>query len=66
MFVPLQHMFQIGHDSSRCVTSMVSYGLGVWIAIQGSAQVRLYHAATYETLTEVDVAPAVHKMLAGK
>ncbi|KAK1168181.1 rho guanine nucleotide exchange factor 17-like [Acipenser oxyrinchus oxyrinchus] len=60
-----EHMFQIGQDSSRCVTSMVSYGLGVWIAIQGSAQVRLYHAATYETLTEVDVAPAVHKMLAG-
>ncbi|KAI1893912.1 hypothetical protein AGOR_G00128540 [Albula goreensis] len=44
---------------------MVSYGQGVWIALQGSAQVRLYHAATFDSLTEVDVAPAVHKMLAG-
>nr|XP_023648178.1 rho guanine nucleotide exchange factor 17 isoform X2 [Paramormyrops kingsleyae] len=60
-----EHSFQVGQDSSRCVTSMVSYGQGVWIALQGSAQVRLYHAPTCECLTEVDVAPAVHKMLAG-
>ncbi|MEQ2157283.1 hypothetical protein GOODEAATRI_000299 [Goodea atripinnis] len=38
---------------------------GVWLALQGSAQVRLYHTQTLESLTEVDVAPAVHKMLAG-
>ncbi|XP_067276067.1 rho guanine nucleotide exchange factor 17-like isoform X2 [Pseudorasbora parva] len=60
-----EHSFQVGQDSGRCVTSMVSYGKGVWIALQGSAHVRLYHASTYESLTEVDVAPAVHKMLAG-
>ncbi|XP_064158672.1 rho guanine nucleotide exchange factor 17-like [Anguilla rostrata] len=60
-----EHSFQVGQDSSRCVTSMVSYGQGMWIALQGSAQVRLYHATTFESLTEVDVAPAVHKMLAG-
>ncbi|KAF4101107.1 hypothetical protein G5714_017539 [Onychostoma macrolepis] len=60
-----EHSFQVGQDSGRCVTSIVSYGKGVWIALQGSAQVRLYHASTYESLTEVDVAPAVHKMLAG-
>nr|XP_055029585.1 LOW QUALITY PROTEIN: rho guanine nucleotide exchange factor 17-like [Misgurnus anguillicaudatus] len=60
-----EHSFQVGQDSGRCVTSMVNYGKGVWMALQGSAQVRLYHASTYESLTEVDVAPAVHKMLAG-
>ncbi|XP_067841964.1 rho guanine nucleotide exchange factor 17-like [Heptranchias perlo] len=60
-----EHMIQIGQDSNRCVTSMVSSSLGVWIALQSSAQVKLYHAATYENLAEVDVAPAVHKMLAG-
>uniref|UniRef100_A0A8C1IAT5 Rho guanine nucleotide exchange factor 17 n=1 Tax=Cyprinus carpio TaxID=7962 RepID=A0A8C1IAT5_CYPCA len=60
-----EHSFQVGQDSGRCVTSIVSCGKGVWIALQGSAQVRLYHASTYESLTEVDVAPAVHKMLAG-
>lgn len=45
---------------------MVAYGQGVWLALQGSAQVKLYHAQTLESLIEVDVAPAVHKMLAGK
>ncbi|XP_072333221.1 rho guanine nucleotide exchange factor 17-like [Scyliorhinus torazame] len=60
-----EHMIQIGQDSNRCVTSMVSSSLGVWIALQSSAQVKLYHAGTYENLAEVDVAPAVHKMLAG-
>ncbi|XP_057203473.1 rho guanine nucleotide exchange factor 17-like isoform X2 [Triplophysa rosa] len=60
-----EHSFQVGQDSARCFTSIVNYGKGVWMALQGSAQVRLYHASTYESLTEVDVAPAVHKMLAG-
>ncbi|XP_060682181.1 rho guanine nucleotide exchange factor 17-like isoform X1 [Hemiscyllium ocellatum] len=60
-----EHMIQIGQDTNRCVTSMVSSSLGVWIALQSSAQVKLYHAGTYENLAEVDVAPAVHKMLAG-
>uniref|UniRef100_H2M3D2 Rho guanine nucleotide exchange factor 17 n=1 Tax=Oryzias latipes TaxID=8090 RepID=H2M3D2_ORYLA len=60
-----EHWFQVGTDSSRCVICMVAYGHGVWLALQGSAQVRLYHAQTWESLTEVDVAPAVHKMLAG-
>uniref|UniRef100_A0AAV2IYE1 Rho guanine nucleotide exchange factor 17 n=1 Tax=Knipowitschia caucasica TaxID=637954 RepID=A0AAV2IYE1_KNICA len=60
-----EHSFQVGSDSSRCVTCMVAYGHGVWLALQGSAHVRLYHAQTWEALTEVDVAPSVHKMLAG-
>ncbi|XP_070685621.1 rho guanine nucleotide exchange factor 17-like [Pempheris klunzingeri] len=60
-----EHCFQVGTDSSRCVTCMVAYGQGVWLALQGSAHVKLYHAQTLENLTEVDVAPAVHKMLAG-
>lgn len=60
-----EHCFQVGTDSSRCVTCMVAHSQGVWLALQGSAQVRLYHAQTWDLLTEVDVAPAVHKMLAG-
>uniref|UniRef100_A0A3Q3WRF4 DH domain-containing protein n=1 Tax=Mola mola TaxID=94237 RepID=A0A3Q3WRF4_MOLML len=56
---------EVGTDSSRCVTCMVAYGQGVWLALQGSAQVRLYHAQSWDSLTEVDVAPAVHKMLSG-
>ncbi|XP_077467401.1 rho guanine nucleotide exchange factor 17 isoform X2 [Stigmatopora argus] len=60
-----EHCLQVGTDSSRCVTCMVAYGQGVWLALQGSAHVKLYHSQTWESLTDVDVAPAVHKMLAG-
>ncbi|XP_027003155.2 rho guanine nucleotide exchange factor 17 isoform X1 [Tachysurus fulvidraco] len=60
-----EHSFTVGQDSGRCVACMVSYGQGVWVALQGSAQVRLYHSTSYESIAEVDVAPAVHKMLAG-
>ncbi|XP_040195988.1 rho guanine nucleotide exchange factor 17 isoform X1 [Rana temporaria] len=60
-----EHMFHIGQDQNRCVTCMVSSNQGMWIALQGSAQVRLYHVTTFEQLAEVDIAPPVHKMLAG-
>nr|DBA32424.1 TPA: hypothetical protein GDO54_000218 [Pyxicephalus adspersus] len=60
-----EHVFHIGQDQNRCVTCMVSSTHGMWIALQGSAQVRLYHATTFEQLAEVDIAPPVHKMLAG-
>lgn len=63
---PPQHTLHVGQDSGRSVTCMVSAGPGVWVALQGSAQVRLYHATSYEQLAEADVTPPVHKMLAGK
>lgn len=63
---PPQHTLQVGQDGGRSVTCMVSAGSGVWVALQGSAQVRLYHATTYEQLAEADITPPVHKMLAGK
>ncbi|XP_015272003.1 PREDICTED: rho guanine nucleotide exchange factor 17-like [Gekko japonicus] len=60
-----EHSFHVGQDGSRSVTSLVSSSVGVWVTLQGSAQVRLYHPASYEQLAEVDVTPPVHKMLAG-
>ncbi|NXL37377.1 ARHGH factor, partial [Glaucidium brasilianum] len=60
-----EHTLQVGQDSGRSVTCMVSTGTGVWVALQSSAQVRLYHATSYEQLTEADITPPVHKMLAG-
>lgn len=60
-----EHTLQVGQDSGRSVTCMVSSGTGVWVALQSSAQVRLYHATSYEQLAEADITPPVHKMLAG-
>ncbi|KFU84833.1 Rho guanine nucleotide exchange factor 17, partial [Chaetura pelagica] len=61
-----EHTLQVGQDSGRSVTCMVSTGTGVWVALQSSAQVRLYHASSYEQLAEADITPPVHKMLAGE
>ncbi|XP_041438753.1 rho guanine nucleotide exchange factor 17 isoform X2 [Xenopus laevis] len=60
-----EHCFLIGQDQNRSVTCMVSSSAGMWISLQGSAQVRLYHSTSFEQLAEVDIAPPVHKMLAG-
>nr|XP_033804891.1 rho guanine nucleotide exchange factor 17 [Geotrypetes seraphini] len=60
-----EHSFPVGQDSHRSVTCMVSSYVGIWVALQSSAQVRLYHATNHEQLAEVDIAPPVHKMLAG-
>lgn len=42
---------------------MVTSGLGVWISIHQSPIIKLYHATTYECLLDVNVAPAVSKIL---
>ncbi|KAM8821604.1 rho guanine nucleotide exchange factor 17 [Eudromia elegans] len=60
-----EHAFAVGPDAGRAVSCMASAGPGVWVALQSSAQVRLYHATSYEQLAEADVTPPVHKMLAG-
>lgn len=59
----VEHSFQVSSDSSRAVLCMVTSGLGVWLAIQHSAVIRLFHATTYECLQDVNIAPAVTKML---
>ncbi|XP_076321010.1 uncharacterized protein LOC143230770 [Tachypleus tridentatus] len=60
-----EHCFQVSSDTSRAVLCLVTSGLGVWVAIQHSAVLRLFHATSYENLLDVNVAPAVTKMLAG-
>ncbi|GFG38293.1 hypothetical protein Cfor_08933, partial [Coptotermes formosanus] len=60
----VEHSFQVNSDSSQAVTCMALSGLGVWISLQNSAVIRLFHAMSYESLCEVNVAPAVTKMLA--
>ena len=62
----LQHQFPVCNDMQRAVYCIVSCGWGVWISLQSSAVVKLYHATTYESLCDIDVTQTVHKMLAGK
>nr|XP_050850263.1 uncharacterized protein LOC127063944 isoform X4 [Vespula vulgaris] len=61
----IEHNFVVSNDASRAVTCMVNSGsFGVWISLHNSAVLRLFHAGNYECLTDINVAPAVTKMLA--
>ncbi|XP_065667307.1 MATH and LRR domain-containing protein PFE0570w isoform X2 [Hydra vulgaris] len=60
-----ENTFTVSSDHTKVVHKIVSSGLGVWVSMQNSATVRLYHGTTYENVTEIDVTPAVNKMLAG-
>nr|CAD7427363.1 unnamed protein product [Timema monikensis] len=57
------HSFHVNVDSSRSVSCIAVSGLGVWISLQNSAVIRLFHATTYECLCDSNMAPAVTKML---
>lgn len=54
------------NDSNKHITSIVLFGNGVWLSLQNSAIVKCYHASSFESLCEVNVAPAVTKMLTSK
>ncbi|XP_050727403.1 uncharacterized protein LOC127004096 isoform X2 [Eriocheir sinensis] len=60
----VEHSFSVGGENGRGVSCMVSAGHGVWVSVHNSAAVRLYNTSTYDCLCEVNVAPAVTKMLA--
>lgn len=61
----VQDQFAVSSDSQKAVLSMANSGLGIWVAMQGSAVVRLFHALTHECICDVNLAPAVKKMLSG-
>lgn len=63
----IEHTFAVSSDTSLSVSCMASSGgLGVWISLHNSAVLRLFHAITYECLTDINIAPAVTKMLTSK
>ncbi|XP_014488562.1 PREDICTED: rho guanine nucleotide exchange factor 17 isoform X2 [Dinoponera quadriceps] len=61
----IEHMFAVSSDTSRAVSCMAnSGGSGVWISLHNSAVLRLFHSGSYECLADINIAPAVTKMLA--
>ncbi|XP_033212658.1 rho guanine nucleotide exchange factor 17 isoform X2 [Belonocnema kinseyi] len=61
----IEHTFTVSNDASRSISCLASSGgLGVWISLHNSAVLKLYHASSYECLSDINIAPAVTKMLA--
>lgn len=58
--------FVVNNDSNKHITSIVLFGNGVWLSLQNSAIVKCFHASSFEHLCEINVAPAVTKMLTSK
>ncbi|XP_063982833.1 rho guanine nucleotide exchange factor 17 isoform X3 [Diachasmimorpha longicaudata] len=60
----IEHSLNVSGDTTRPISCMAtSGGIGVWISLHNSAVLRLFHTSTYECLTDVNIAPAVTKML---
>ncbi|XP_018571322.1 rho guanine nucleotide exchange factor 17 isoform X2 [Anoplophora glabripennis] len=55
--------FTVNNDNNKSITCIILCGNGVWLSLQNSAVIKCYHALTFEPLCEVNVAPAVTKML---
>lgn len=65
--IEIEHSLNVNGDNTRPISCMAtSGGVGVWISLHNSAVLRLFHASTYECLTDINIAPAVTKMLSSK
>uniref|UniRef100_A0A1B0FJA0 DH domain-containing protein n=1 Tax=Glossina morsitans morsitans TaxID=37546 RepID=A0A1B0FJA0_GLOMM len=56
------NQIQISSDS-KPITNMTVSSNHVWISIQNSAHIKCFHSNTHQLITEVNLAPAVNKML---
>ncbi|XP_068156307.1 LOW QUALITY PROTEIN: uncharacterized protein [Drosophila tropicalis] len=56
------NQIQISSDS-KPITNMTVSNNYVWISIQNSAHIKCFHSNTHQQITEVNLAPAVNKML---
>lgn len=61
-----ENSFTINNDANKPISSIVVSGNGVWLSLQNSALVKCFHALSFEFLCEINVAPAVTKMLTSK
>lgn len=62
----VEHTFAAHGDAYKPIACLVVAGNGVWLSLQNAAMIKCYHAATFDLLCEVNVAPAVTKMLTSK
>ncbi|KAK9718863.1 RhoGEF domain [Popillia japonica] len=59
----VENVFTVNNDLNKPITCIVILGNGVWLSLQNSSLVKCYHAVSFEFLCELNLAPAVTKML---
>ncbi|XP_018320599.1 rho guanine nucleotide exchange factor 17 [Agrilus planipennis] len=55
--------FTVNNESNKPINCIILSGNGLWLSLQNSAVIKCFHAYSFEFLCEVNVAPAVTKML---
>ncbi|KAG8183951.1 hypothetical protein JTE90_005182 [Oedothorax gibbosus] len=61
----LEYTFQVASELMRHITATVLCGQGVWVTVQSSPVIHLFHATSYEHLLEINISTPVTKMLSG-
>ncbi|XP_037071246.1 rho guanine nucleotide exchange factor 17-like [Pollicipes pollicipes] len=61
----VQHTVTVSSSAQAAVRALAHSGLGVWLSFVHTTTLRLFHASTFDLVCEVDVTPAVTRMLAG-
>ncbi|KAK4872091.1 hypothetical protein RN001_016215 [Aquatica leii] len=53
----------VNNDANKPITCIMLSGNGLWLSLQTSAIIKCFHTISFELLCEVNIAPAVTKML---
>lgn len=56
----------VNNDTNKPITSIILFGNSLWLSLQNSAIIKCFHTTSFELLCEVNIAPAVTKMLTSK
>ena len=59
----MQATFQVNQNKNAEVTSMLCVGVGVWIAFKMDSILRLYNAASFAHMQDLNIAPSIQKIL---
>lgn len=58
-----ENSMTVNNDANKPITCIMLSGNGLWLSLQTSAIIKCFHTISFELLCEVNIAPAVTKML---
>nr|CAI5859918.1 unnamed protein product [Callosobruchus analis] len=59
----VENSFSASNDTNKPIVCTILNGHGIWLSLQNTAILKCYHVTTFELICEINVAPAVTKML---
>ncbi|KAF8795208.1 Rho guanine nucleotide exchange factor 17 like protein [Argiope bruennichi] len=59
----MEHTFQVAPDLGRHISEMVLSDQGVWVTMQSSPVIHLYHSTSYDHLLELNISSPITKMI---